>query len=59
MQRVVSDKDGNKAVVGKEISIASLTSREKYIWDMKEVVLKSIGGMPEGYILKLTELIDY
>lgn len=47
MSQVITTTSGEKMLVDTRIDASSLSDSEKYVWSTKDVVIKSIGGLPE------------
>lgn len=60
MEEVVITENGSKLLVNHILTEFDLTESEKQIWSMKDVVLKSVGGLPIGYSnIYLVDTIRY
>lgn len=60
MENTIITETGAKLLVGHILSESDLTKKELEVWSMKDVVIKSIGGMPLGYSkILLVETIKY
>lgn len=60
MGKIIITENGSKLLVNHILQESDLTASEKRIWSMKDVVLKSIGGLPVGYSnIYLVDAIRY
>lgn len=57
---IVEDENGSAIVVNSYVNPSSLTLSEAAIWSLKDIVLKSIGGMPDNIdAIRIAEVIQY